>query len=44
MSSDRAEVPPADAVARTLGRIGERCLLHGQRRVVLVGVPPGGTP
>ena len=40
VSDDRAELPSPKRLQRTLSQIGERCLLNGHRRVVLVGFPP----
>lgn len=40
VSPDRADLPALDVVARCLGKIGERLLLNGWRRVMVVGVAP----
>lgn len=40
VSDDRADLPSPDRLQKALARLGERLLLHGRRRVVLVGVPP----
>lgn len=40
VSDDRADVPSPERLQKALARLGERLLLHGRRRVVLVGVPP----
>lgn len=40
VSEDRADLPGAERLHRTLDRLGETLMLNGYRRVMVVGVPP----
>lgn len=42
VSPDRAEIPDGNALGRALAHVGEQLMLHGMRRLVVVGGQPTG--